>query len=49
MKNYRQYLVDNKSSRNENNIDTNIKTKKQGYHNNGMKNKNKYNNKKNKK
>jgi hypothetical protein len=53
MKNYRQYLVDNKTSKNENNNnnDNNIKIKKQGYHNNGMKNKNKnkYNNKKNKK
>jgi hypothetical protein len=53
MKNYRQYLVDNKTNKNENiiNNDNNIKIKKQGYHNNGMKNKNKnkYNNKKNKK
>ena len=53
MKNYRQYLIDNKTNKNENiiNNDNNIKIKKQGYHNNGMKNKNKnkYNNKKNKK
>jgi len=54
MKNYRQYLVDNKTNKNEiksSNNDNSIKTKKQKYHNNGMKNKNKFNNnnKKNKK
>ena len=46
MKNYKQYLVDNKTNKNDN--ENNNKTKKK-YHNNGMKNKNKFNNKKNKK
>ena len=43
MKNYKQYLYENKN-------DNNFKGKKQKYHNNGIKNKNKFNNnKKNKK
>ena len=53
MKNYRHYLIDNKTNKNEiknSNNDNTIKTKKQKYHNNGVKNKNKFNNnKKNKK
>ena len=53
MKNYRNYLIDNKTNKNEiknSNNDNTIKTKKQKYHNNGVKNKNKFNNnKKNKK
>ena len=49
MKNYRNYLIDNKTNKNEiknSNNDNTIKTKKQKYHNNGVKNKNKFNNNK---
>ena len=49
MKNYRHYLIDNKTNKNEiknSNNDNTIKTKKQKYHNNGVKNKNKFNNNK---
>ena len=56
MKNYKQYLVDNKGNKNENKININNnentinRNKKQKYHGGGMKNKNKFNNgKKNKK
>ena len=53
MKNYRHYLIDNKTNKNEiknSNNDNTMKTKKQKYYNNGVKNKNKFNNnKKNKK
>ena len=48
MKNYRQYLIDNESNKYGNESNINIKAKKK-YHNNGIKNKNKFNNKKNKK
>ena len=48
MKNYKNYLIDNKKQ--EINNSNSIKNKKQDYRNNGKKNKNKYNgNKKNKK
>ena len=56
MKNYKQYLVDNKGNKNDNKININNnentinRNKKQKYHGGGMKNKNKFNNgKKNKK
>ena len=53
MKNYRHYLIDNKTNKNEiknSNNDNTMKTKKKKYYNNGVKNKNKFNNnKKNKK
>ena len=48
MKNYKQYLFENKNENKINN-DNNFKNKKQKYYNNGIKNKNKFNNKKNKK
>ena len=49
MKNYRHYLIDNKTNKNEiknSNNDNTMKTKKQKYYNNGVKNKNKFNNNK---
>lgn len=53
MKNYKRYLVDNKQNKDDiddNNTNNYVKIKKQVYHNNGKKNKNKSNvNKKNKK
>jgi hypothetical protein len=51
MKNYKQYLVDNKVNKNELKINNggNNKIKKAKYYNNGTKNKNKFNNKKNNK
>ena len=54
MKNYRRFLVDNKSESKEESINNNDsnnypKIKKQGYHNNGKKNKKSNVNKKNKK
>ena len=47
MKNYKQYLIDNKSIKNDS--DNKINKFKKKHHNNGLKNKNKFNNKKNNK
>ena len=48
MKNYKQYLVENKINKN-NTKNNNIKFKKQKHHNNDIKNRNKFNDKKNNK
>ena len=48
MKNYKQYLVENKINKN-NSKNNNIKFKKQKHHNNDIKNRNKFNDKKNNK
>ena len=48
MKNYKQYLVENKINKN-NNKNNNIKFKKQKHHNNDIKNRSKFNDKKNNK
>ena len=50
MKNYKNYLIENKISKNNPKNNNNIKNKKQKHHNNDIKNRNKFNdNKKNKK
>lgn len=45
MKNYKQYLVENKINKNNSKNNNNIKNKKQKHHNNEIKNRNKKNNK----